>query len=307
MGKSILLSFFIYGSLYAGQFSFIFYNDYFAGTDEHFTNGMALNWMQDVVRSDNNSSKYTTSGLSISQILLTPANTQLQTPQYNDIPYAAHLSLSAYLFQWSAREFYEYRLEIGVLGKEAGGELVQNSFHRMIGNKTLKGWNTQLGTQYTLNALWKYGTISWQKKISRGIEMDWFHQAGFELGNFITDIFGSTMFRFGQNYNKNFNVHYPYLKEEGAFLKRSTKHKGFGWAVSSGINGQFLAYSCIIDKAQNAGYALDNNYFNASLYTGLEIYYQAHKFTFFYQSQSPYSFKQNSFDTFGGFSYSYLF
>jgi hypothetical protein len=137
--------------------------------------------------------------------------------------------------------------------------------------------------------------------------MDWFNQAGFEVGNFSTDVFGSSMFRIGKNYIQNFNVHYPYLKEEAALLQTDTKHKGFGWSGSVGVNMDILAYSYILEEAKDEGYKLDNSVLNGSAYIGCDIYYNAHKFTFFYQSQSPYSKQQNTIDKFGGFSYSFVF
>jgi len=320
--KIIWLVFIFSTLLKADQFAFLFYNDFFAGTDKHFTNGMALSWLKDTDNLQENSSNYVTlakklpfgnsldnctAGLSINQIILTPSDTDLEIPQYDDMPYTSYLGLSAYLFKWSKQSFHEYRIEAGVVGEEAGGEAVQNHFHKIIDSKKSQGWDTQLETQYTLTLLYKYGEISWQKKSLNGFDMDWFNQAGFEVGNFSTDVFGSTMFRIGKNYIHNFNVHYPYLKEEAALLQRDTKHKGFGWATSIGLNIDILAYSYILEEAKDEGYDLDKNTLNASAYAGIDLYYNAHKFTFFYQSQSPYSKQQNSLDTFGGFSYSFEF
>ncbi len=308
--------------LKADQFAFLFYNDVFAGTDRHFTNGIALSWLNDPTRLGDDSLKLTalakklpfgnslenyTTGLSINQIMITPSDKSLTTPQYDDIPYAGYLGISAYLFKYNKQSFYEYRIEIGVVGKEAGCKFVQNGFHKIIGNKKIQGWDTQLATQYTLNLLFKYGEISWQKNNFREFDMDWFNQAGVEAGNFSTNVFGSSMFRIGKNYIQNFNLHYPYLKEEASILQIDGKHKWFGWALSAGINAEVLAYSYILKEAKDEGYNLDKNTLNASVYAGIDLYYNAHKFTFFYQSQSPYSKQQNSLDTFGGFSYSFMF
>ena len=323
MKQKIIGLVFIFSTLLkADQFAFLLYNDFFAGTDKHFTSGVALSWLDDTYKLQEDSSRYAplakklpfgnslencTAGLSIHQIIITPSDTDLKTPQYDDMPYTSYLGISAYLFKWSKQSFHEYRVEAGVVGDEAGGEAVQNNFHKIIGSKKSEGWDTQLATQYTLTLLYKYGEISWQKKSLNGLDMDWFNQAGFEAGNFSTDVFGSSMFRIGKNYIQNFNVHYPYLKEEAALLKRDTKHKGFGWAASVGVNMDILAYSYILQEAKDEGYDLDQNTLNASVYAGIDLYYNVHRFTFFYQSQSPYSKQQNSLDTFGGFSYSFAF
>ncbi len=316
--------------LRADQYSFIFYNDFIAGTDRHFTNGISLSWIDNHLRDyDINSSNFYTrfmlsaltelpfvevdstkdydAGISISQIMITPSDTSISSPQYDDLPYAGYLACSFYIFKWDANSFNEFRLDIGVVGEESGAESVQKGFHKLIGNTEPKGWDTQLGTRYIANTLFRYGEITWAKNNFHTLDMDWFNQSGFEVGNFSTDIFAGTMFRVGQNYIKNFNVHYPYLREEASLLQLEKKHKGFGWAFSAGINTQLLAYSYILDEAKKEGYDTDKNLFNGSIYSGFDLYYNAHKLTFLYQSQSPYTQEQKDVDIFGGFVYSYQF
>ncbi len=314
----------------AGQFSFQFYNDFFAGADQHFTNGMAISWLDDTFTCDNNSTKesgvslvlnlvdinplrisdtkkHYNLGASLSQIIVTPMDTTLSTPQYDDIPYAGYLALSGYLFEWNEKSFNEFRIEIGVVGEEALAEQVQNGFHTLIGNEKSKGWDTQLGTQYTLNALFRHGEISWKSHKNGSLSMDWFNHYGLQVGNFITDVFAGTMFRIGDNYIENFNVHYPYLREEATLLQLAKKHRGFGWSFSTGINGDLLAYSYVLDEAKNKGYQTSKRTFNASIYMGIDLLYNVHKITYFYQSVSPYTYKQDNPDTFGGLMYSYQF
>jgi hypothetical protein len=40
------------------------------------------------------------------------------------------------------------------------------------------------------------------------------------------------MLRIGYNYNENFNLHYPYLKEEASMLRLDKKHSDLGWSLS---------------------------------------------------------------------------
>jgi hypothetical protein len=316
--------------LKADQYSFIFYNDFFAGTDRHFTNGMALSWIDDAVGNveNNNSNAYSqfmlksisklplieiestknyNAGISISQMAITPSDTSISSPQYDDIPYAGYLTASFYIFRWDSRNFNEFRIDLGVVGEEAGAEFIQNTFHKFIGNSEAMGWDTQLGTEYIANAFFRYGEITWQKNNFHTLDMDWFNQGGCQIGNFLSDIFVGTMFRMGQNYIKNFNVHYPYLREEASLLYLENKHQGFGWAFSAGVNSQAMFYSYILDEAKNNGYNTTKNTFNASIYSGIDLYYNAHKISFLYQSQSPYTQEEKRVDIFGGFIYSYQF
>jgi len=317
-------------TLNADQFSFLFYNDTFTGTDRHFTNGMNLSWIDDSFGSIEetkpnsynsfvssvvnalplavmDSSKNHNAGISLSQIMITPNDLSISQPQYDDMPYAGHLALAFYMFEWDSESFKEFRVEFGVVGKESGAEYVQKTVHSIIGSLNPKGWDTQLGTQYTANALFRYGEISWQNKGIDGLSMDWFNHFGVQAGNFETNAFGGTMFRIGNNYIRNFNLHYPYLKEEASLLRLDNNHLGIGWSLSAGINAKLLAYSYILDEAKKEGYATDKNIVNISFYSGADLYYEAHKLTLFYQAQSPYSKQEDTIETFGGLIYSFQF
>ncbi len=304
--------------LNADQFSFLFYNDTFAGTDKHFTNGINLSWIDDSFEDVHDiinslplnvmdSSKNHSAGISISQIMVTPNDITISEPQYNDIPYAGHLALAFYMFEWDKTSFKEFRMEFGVVGKESGAEFVQKTVHSIIGSPYPKGWDTQLGTQITANALFRYGEISWQESSANNLSMDWFNHFGIQAGNFETDAFFGTMFRVGDNYIRNFNLHYPYLKEEASLLVLEKNHKGFGWSVNAGINTELLAYSYILDEGKKEGYETDKNILNISLYSGVDLYYEVHKLTFFYESRSPYIKQSDSMEIFGGLIYTYQF
>ena len=107
-------------TLPADQFSFMFYNDTFARTDQHFTNGLSFSWLDNSIeRKDDieltgysvlvlnlvdtisfgslDMSQKHTAGLGLSQITITPEDLTQSTPQYDDAPYAGYLALSFYL------------------------------------------------------------------------------------------------------------------------------------------------------------------------------------------------------------------
>jgi lipid A 3-O-deacylase len=325
-----ILPILIASTLSADQFSFQLYNDFFAGTDQHFTNGVAFSWLDDtyehkedssvnayselmidafkaVAPNGLDSSKRYNAGASLSQIIITPIDTTISTPQYDDIPYAGYLALGLYLFEWDDDNFVEYRVDLGVVGPNSGAQQMQNTFHSLIGNEYAKGWDTQIGTKYTVNVLYRRGYISWKSKSSDSLSMDWFNHAGLQLGTFEIDAFVGTMFRIGDNYIQNFNVHYPYLREEASLLEVDKVCHGFGWSLSTGLNGALQGYSYIVDQAQKDGYDISERSLHASLYLGAELYYNVHKLSYFYQSQSPYTHQQEGSDTYGSLMYSYQF
>ncbi len=317
-------------TLHADQVSVQWYNDVFAGTDRHFTNGGSISWLDDPFRSkdDNRTNSYSalvfdvanalpfttmdttqqhTAGISLMQMIITPTDITQTEPQYDDLPYAGYLALSFYMFEFDDESFSEYRMEVGVVGPQSGAEWLQTTVHRIIGSEEPKGWDTQMGTQLTLNALYRYGVKSWQKDYDYGISTDWFNHVGFQAGNFITDGFGGSMLRIGQNYINNFNVNSPYFKEEAALLELQKAHHGFGWSFSVGATADVLAYSYILDEADDLGYQFSRNVFSLSTYLGTSLYVEGQKLTFFFQSQSPYLRESNQIDSFGGFKFAIQF
>jgi hypothetical protein len=326
----LLLTLILASALDADQFSFQFNNDAFAGTDRHYSNGVALSWIdntyEDKVTSDisyyskfmldtfsvltqnslDESKKYN-AGVSISQAILTPDDVTQTTAQYNDMPYAAYLAMSFYIFEWDDDSFNEYRIRFGVVGEDALGEAMQNSFHALIGNEEAKGWDTQLKTQYNATLLLQHGEISWEYHKDDSLFMDWFNHFGVQVGNFTTEMFGGTMFRFGDNYSRGFNTHSPILNEEASMIQLKERNENFGWSVSSGISIALQAYSYILEESSNQGYEVTKKVFSGSLYIGSDLFYQKHKLTFFYESPTKYSDQQNERDIFGGFTYTYIF
>ena len=320
--KLLALFLLLFVSLRADEYSFAMYNDFFAGTDGHFTNGASLSWLEDNKKNTytdfltstldtlsfplDNTKNYN-AGLSINQIILTPNVTTIATPQYNDLPYAGYLSLATYLFEWDSHSFNEYSIEVGVVGKESGAEFVQKTFHKMIGNEEPQGWDTQLGTRYTVNLFLHHGVKQWQGKIGQNLQADWFYHYGATLGTFNLSAFGGTAFRIGQNYVHNFNSHYPYLKEEAGLLSVDGLKQGFGWSMSAGADGEYLPYSYILNKAKDDGYSVNIENLRVVGSLSASLYYNHHKIRFFYEIPTHYIKEESGVNIFGGFIYSYKF
>jgi hypothetical protein len=309
-------------SLKADSISFTFYNDFFAGSDGHFTNGASFNWLEDNKKNSYtnmllslakdvsfpiDSSKNYNAGISLEQLIITPNNIELPTAQYDDLPYAGYLSLSSLLFEWDKNSFNEYRLEVGIMGKYSGAEFVQKTFHKIIGSEQPQGWDTQLSTRFMLNLLVQHGMKSWQGNIADDLQADWFNHYGVTAGNFNVSVFAGSVIRIGKNYVQNFNAHYPYLKSTANLLPLDSLKYGFGWSVGMGLETKILAYSAILDRAANEGYAVHKNVLNALVHLSGSLYYNHHKIRFFYEIPSPYIKEKDEIDIVGGLEYIYRF
>jgi len=110
-----------------------------------------------------------------------------------------------------------------------------------------------------------------------------------------------------QNYVHNFNSHYPYLKEEAGLISVDGLKQGFGWSVSAGADGEYLAYSYLLKKAKDDGYATHIEHLSAVANLSASLYYNHHKIRFFYEIPSHYIKEESGINIFGGFIYSYKF
>jgi lipid A 3-O-deacylase len=135
-------------------------NDVTGDTDEYYTAGEQVGWtgptglVPDFIANAGHAilgAGDQRLSIDISQSIFTPSNTQINPPDPDDRPYAATLLLTGQLIQDT--DLYRTRVgvQVGVLGPDAGGEIVQNSFHSIIGNTSNKGWDDQLDNRPVLN------------------------------------------------------------------------------------------------------------------------------------------------------------
>jgi lipid A 3-O-deacylase len=200
-----------------GSFSIYNENDkYFAGTDQHYTNGFKVSWLSTDLRSFRGAevpaavrsisstidqwfdpSAQLKLGLSFGQNFFTPVDTQ--NPDYipDDRPYAAWLYVGTAFHNYvpaKARASGSlgpatldvFELNFGVVGPWALGEEVQNGFHNLIGVETAKGWEHQIENEFGFNFIYerKWRFSSRDARTSWGTDV--IPHLGFSLGNVYT-------------------------------------------------------------------------------------------------------------------------
>src|SRR5436190_6373079 len=185
-------------------------------SDRDYTNGVRLGWLSPALPDlpeglanlttiptffgeDPVSSVTRRFGISIGQNLYTPADTDTSAPIRNDRPYAAWLYASFALQSTYKRvdpktmkdvpvRLDTLQLDLGVIGPAAGGEFVQNNFHRLIGVATANGWANQLHNEPTIGLTferrWRtnHGVIFEDPKF----EYDFVPRLGASIGNAVT-------------------------------------------------------------------------------------------------------------------------
>jgi lipid A 3-O-deacylase len=211
-----------------GSVRFYSENDkYFAGTDQHYTNGFKLSFLstdlttftsdpvpllvQRVARTLSGlvpPGQDCKLGLSLGQNIYTPVNTSLTTPQPNDRPYAAWLYGGvAFQVYAPARAFATglrapawldtFELTFGMIGPAALGREVQNNFHHLIDAVPANGWDNQISNEPGLNLVYDR-TVRFATRGARsGWGADILPHGGISLGNIFTNVSLGVEGRFG--------------------------------------------------------------------------------------------------------------
>ncbi len=163
-------------------FRFNYENDYFAATDENYTQGYSFELVLPLFKKNpvnhlffkpkTSKIKY---GLAVEHIGYTPNHYERPDIQIGDRPFAAAIMLKSFVIatdtirksQWTSS------LSFGLIGPGAFGEEMQVGIHRATGNKEPLGWHNQIKNDVVLNyrvsyeqQLWKYRELSTLQALS---------------------------------------------------------------------------------------------------------------------------------------------
>jgi len=214
------------------RYSLDFANDLLKPTknnDRDFTHGTKFS--ADVPNSEGSAT------YAIGQNIYTPDNKQLTTPQPSKRPYAG----------WLYGEYDRHHIvtpdvqdSFGIIGGIVGpgslAEQSQNGIHRLLGQKTAKGWNNQLHNEpgVILNA-----QREWAKHVTQNF--DYKLEAGAEAGNVFTQALGGVRCRVGYNLPSQFDnvdIIYP---------RRTFGVSTVSAFLYSGLYGRLVARNIFLD------------------------------------------------------------
>lgn len=235
-------------------------NDVTGTTDEYYTSGLQLGWTgpTGVVPDFLARAGHAVLGegnqrisIDLSQQMYTPADTQISPPDPDDRPYAATLLLTGQLIQDTNTDRTRIGLQVGVLGPDAGGEIVQNGFHTIIGDKQNQGWGYQLSNRGVVNVFadrtWRVPLLDLANLPSVNeapLSVDILPDATAFLGTEEVYAQAGAILRFGQGLDDDFGAGriMPGLDGGDAYLPDS----GIAWYLFGGVDGQAVAYNALL-------------------------------------------------------------
>lgn len=257
-------------------------------------------------------------GISVGQNLYTPQNTETSAPILNDRPYAAWLYSSFALQQTYKRRNPQtdredpvrldtLQLDLGVIGPAAGGEFVQNKFHRLIGVPTANGWANQLHNEPTIGLTFERRWRTGQGTIFESplLEYDVIPSVGLALGNAATYASAGGTLRIGKNLRKDFGPPRPRpaLPGSDGFIG-----EGFGWYFFAGAGGEAVARNIFLDgNSDGDSLSVSHRPFVGEAQAGLAILFRGVRISYTQVLRSPEFFERDRWNQFGSFNVSFRY
>jgi lipid A 3-O-deacylase len=238
--------------------TFTFDNDFFAGDDRHYTNGMQLAFVTDVAKApallrEHGPLAWSTEAqavVAIGQRIYTPANTDITVPDPGERPYAGWLYLMTDVETRAAPTLDHLTLTLGMVGPAAGARQMQDIVHNVLGEVESRGWDTQLRNRATFMAAYER---AWPGIASGGFgghRWDLATRVAASLGTPMTYTDAGAVLRFGRNLPADLPVTHISLGPARDGFRGTTS---FGWYAWAGADARAVAYNTFIDGNSFSG------------------------------------------------------
>ncbi|WP_051881323.1 lipid A deacylase LpxR family protein [Parvularcula oceani] len=241
-----------------GVWSGLIENDWFASTDQNYTNGARLARFAEAdpggthydfaggilrARPERDEVIY---GFALGQNLYTPEDTDTALPLPGQRPYAAWLYGEYSLIRIGEERVDQLTFQLGTVGPNALGEEVQNGFHDLIGGEDAEGWDNQIGNEvgFVLSLDRKLKSRYLVREI-RGLDIDFTPNAGIAFGNIRTDAKLGATLRIGTGLSDDFGP--PRIRPASAGVGYFSPDEPNGFYAFFGAQGRAVAHDITLE------------------------------------------------------------
>ncbi|MDQ7836422.1 MAG: lipid A deacylase LpxR family protein [Humidesulfovibrio sp.] len=247
-------------------------NDFFAGTDERYTNGIKLTWISgDLKRYAederlpnfavaylkelpfvNEPGQQYNVALSLGQNMYTPSNTQTEAPQPDDRPYAGWTYFSLALHAKTPTQLDSFETSLGMVGPSALAGETQSNYHTFMGFARAEGWRHQIHDEPGLMLSWQR-TLRWKRlDLGRDVAVDVLPHGRITVGNVQTHAAAGFETRLGYRLPWDFGTS---LIQPGGGVSapadpddpRLRQDTSFGVHLFAGAEGRAVARNIFLD------------------------------------------------------------
>jgi len=274
----------------APVFTVYFENDYFGGTDMHYTNGVKFSWLSadlvdwgqtgwrktvvDFLPFVNRPDGQKNFGIALGQEMFTPRDKQTAVPDPADRPYAGWSYLEMAFVSKTPAISDILSVQVGMIGPNSLAGRTQITVHRWIGSSPPRGWDYQLHNEVGVNLVYERRWRLYARALYQTLGIDLIPHAGASLGNVQTYANGGGTLRFGLNLPSDFGVQLGRPGSVGGTPtddldpRVSLKHN-FSLFVFGAADGRAIARDIFLDgnTFRDSRY-VDKEYFVADLSFG---------------------------------------
>jgi hypothetical protein len=253
-------------------FFLYFENDFFGGTDRHYTNAFRLTWLSpDLTEYDedmrlprwglplirklpliNRSGFQRNVGLSVGQNIYTPEDISRKDLIQDDRPYAGWSYFTLTFHVKNARQLDVFDVTMGIIGPSSLAEETQRIVHQWLESKDPKGWDNQLKDEPGLLISWQRNWRFFSLGSGDGFGFDFIPHIGGTVGNVaifanlggeirigynLPFDFGTSLIRTGSGIEAPFDITDPRLRHQ----------KNFGFHLFADIDGRAVARNIFLD------------------------------------------------------------
>jgi len=314
-------------------FTLYYENDFLAGTDRDYTNGLKLTWSTPYTADApaanwpgwiypllerlpfvNDPAQQRALSLSFGQEIYTPEDKKSVELIVDDRPYAGMTYLAVGLQSKSLRRQNTWELNVGILGPASLAEGTQKLIHKIVnGAQNPKGWEHQLGNELTIDAVyetqWKLGTPGFPRTFSS----DLIPHLGARVGTVKIYANAGGEFRFGWDLPEDFGncaIRAGCVSSNG-FEKRTADHarrKKLGLHFFVAADGRLVLRDIFLDgNTFRDSHSVDSKLFVADLSSGISVRYGKAKATFSHIYRTKQFESQNNEQIFSSLSLSWRF
>lgn len=274
-------------------------NDYFAGTDRHYTQGLRLSYLAPATRTplwaqrlpdvpawfgpgtDKRADRRI--GVTVGQSIFTPQDVEAVNVVVNDRPYAGWLygglaMQTRYKDGEASTRLDILAIEFGIVGPYALAEETQNTFHGLIKSYRVNGWDNQLKNEpafhVTFERKWRTGEvhlISWRDRVD--LAVDFIPHVSLSAGTVYTHAgFGGTI-RLGNYLPDDFGPARIRPASPGSqSFDPIGDPRGLRWYLFLGLEGRAVARDIFLDGNTFASsHSVDKKPLVADLQLGLAL------------------------------------
>ena len=206
----------------AGTVTFYFENDWFGGTDRHYTNGFKFSWLSSDLATwgdqgwrqtfvkmlpfMNRPGSQKNLGLGLGQNIYTPRDQDRFVPDPTDRPYAGWSYLEFTFLSKTEDIADAVVIQLGLVGRHSYAQDVQREVHRWTDDGRPNGWEYQLHDEVGLNLILERKWRLFGRTLGDTLGIDLVPHAGLSLGNVQTHANVGGTVRLGINLPSDFGV-----------------------------------------------------------------------------------------------------